>query len=365
MSALIVPDTGLELVDGSIVILARFPSTKWVVHYGWYTYSGQQMMGWYFCSIPANTVIPASDADLRMLKVVSNSGSCNCPGNAAPVVPAPPAPGCPPGGPIQGHQAWELDRAFISVNTIAERNLLNKRLLPDGKIVRVGNDGDGPQYYRWNQVTGEWEIEHFGVDTQKFITLEQAEELFLKRADAVTQEDLNRVSQEITSVNDELGTIRQQAEAAMDAAESANASAHAAKDAAYQAIATSSSAQTIAKEACDATARNATDIQLAKDSIDAVATEVGGLSDSVEGIQSDLEAVKGQVSNLESDLQSQVDEALKTSPVLTDAVNAAVAEAVSAEVAEIHEQMGVIKSQIVEIREQIEIQDEWGALPAV
>ena len=389
MSALIVPDTGLELVDGSIVILARFPSTKWIVHHGWYTYSGQQMMGWYFCSIPANTVIPASDADLRMLTIVSNSGSCNCPSNPAPVVPAPPAPGCHPSSPIRGHQAWELDRAFISVNTLAERDLLNKRLLPDGKIVRVGNDGDGPEYYRWNQVTSTWETEHFGLDPQKFLTMEQADALFLKKSDALTQEDLDAVTERVDAMQQQVDAASSTAKAAEDAAKLAQASAensvevatdalqaaNAAQTAADEARAVSQTAVEDAKKASDeaqdasrlanevrqSAAKNAEDIKMVNDRVDAVATEVAGLDDEMKSIQDEVGSAKGQIQDLQNNLQSQVDEALRTSTVLTDAVQ----QAVSAEVTEIDEQLEDINAHIVEIREQIEVQDEWGALPPV
>lgn len=393
MSTLIVPDTGIQLVDGSVVILARYPSTKWVVHHGWYTYGGQQMMGWYFCSIPANTVIPASDSDLRLLTVVSNGDSCGCHPAPTPVVPAPSPPPRPgpshPGGALPAQQAWELNRAFISVNTLAERDLLNKRLLPDGKIVRVGNDGDGPEYYRWNQVTSTWEIEHFGLDPEKFLTMEQAESVFLKKSDAITQEDLDKVTERVDAMQQQVDEANATAKAAEDTAKLAQAGAETAVDVATNALQAANAAQTTADEAKAATqtaiedaknaaeaaeaasrlanearqsaAKNAEDIKLVNDRVDAVATEVAGLDDEIKGIQDEVGSVKGQIQDIQNNLQAQVDEALRTSTVLTDAVQQAVSDAVT----DINEQLEDINTQIVEIREQIEVQDEWRALPPV
>lgn len=187
MNQLIVPDTGVQLVDGSIVILSRFPGTKWIVHNGWYTYQGQQYMGWYFCSIPSQTIMPVSNTDLRLLTVVNDSG-CGC--NPGPV-PTPPEPSCPcppcPGPqpiPFTPKMAFQLDRAWISVDTIAQRDQLSdsKKLLPDGKIVRVNETPDGtPAYYRWSQVKQVWETETFGIDTSNFLTEAKANTLYASK----------------------------------------------------------------------------------------------------------------------------------------------------------------------------------------
>ena len=108
MDKLVVPGTGVELVDGSIVILARFPGTKWIVHNGWYNYQGAQSIGWYFCAIPSQTVLPVSDEDLKLLTVVSDGSSCPCPPYPPPFPPAPllespplpPAPSVPDPAPV-------------------------------------------------------------------------------------------------------------------------------------------------------------------------------------------------------------------------------------------------------------------------
>lgn len=183
MNSLVVPGTNITVTDGSVVMLSRFPGKKWVAHYGWYKYAGQQMMGWYFCSIPENTVVPVNDQDLSTLTVISSGSNCACPVPGPAPTPTPrPYPPCPDPedhNQFSDQDKWELDRAFITVNTIAERDALNDRLLPDGKLVRVNNDGDSPAYFRWNQVLQIWEEEFFGASIAgNFLTEDRAKELF-------------------------------------------------------------------------------------------------------------------------------------------------------------------------------------------
>lgn len=90
MNYLKVPDSNIKLTDGSVVMLARFPGTKWVVHYGWYDYSGRRGMGWYFASIPAQTIIPVTAQDLQLIVLIDQGDS------EKPIPPAPPVPPIPP-----------------------------------------------------------------------------------------------------------------------------------------------------------------------------------------------------------------------------------------------------------------------------
>lgn len=190
MKQLVLPNSNTYLVDGSVVTLARFPGMKWIVHYGWYTYKGSQKSGWYFSSIPEQTVIPVNDADLRTLTVLSGSCECNCP------------PGvewddstCPPPGPpgpkdsFTPKHRWELDRAALSVNTIAERDLLTQdRLLPDGKLVRVSECPDGKtRYFAWNQATQSWDEESFGSGVADAYTREEADAKFATKDDVAEE----------------------------------------------------------------------------------------------------------------------------------------------------------------------------------
>lgn len=171
---LVVPSTGQQLTDGTIVMLSRFPGMKWIVHYGWYTYDNQQYQGWYFNSIPSNTVIPAEGEDLLLLTVLStNTSNSGCDCNPHPHPTTPPGPSGGPGKGLTPEQAYELNRAWISVDTIALRDELNKRLLPDGKVVRVNRateDGK-PKYYIWNQVTESWD--DFSITPTKIVEISQ------------------------------------------------------------------------------------------------------------------------------------------------------------------------------------------------
>lgn len=212
---LVVPNTGQKLTDGDIVMLTRYPGVKWVVHCGWYTYYNYQYSGWYFSSIPSNTVLPANEDDLNMIVVVSTNSSgsgsscgCDCnstppnmppgmppgmPPNMSPSVPPtypapnPPGPHHPGHPPVHPgpdpHLAKELDRAWISVETIIQRNQLNTRVLPNGKVVRVNNADEAgkPKYYVWNQVKMQWDDMDFG-----------ASELYAKKEIEKTVEKLER-----------------------------------------------------------------------------------------------------------------------------------------------------------------------------
>ena len=189
MNKLIVPTTGLKLVDGSIVILDQYPGIKWIVHNGWYFYNNQQSMGWYFCSIPDKKTLPATTEYLETAIAVSDEGSCPCPPHPHPR----PGP-CPPGPHTENFTEdlrKELDAAFISVDTIADRNSLldHDRKLPNGKLVRVNyiDDNQGPKYYRWDANNLVWKEETFGVDTSKYVT---KDELSSEVDSAITNADI-------------------------------------------------------------------------------------------------------------------------------------------------------------------------------
>lgn len=169
MDELIIPGTCTHICDGTIVMIAKFPGTKWIVHKGWYTYQNKQYLGWYFCSIPAQVIMPVTEEDLYMVTIVSTDHSC-CPN--------PPSPPCPP-KPDVDPWMWQARRAWITVDTIEQRNQLNKQLVPNGKIVRVNDAGDGPKYYIYNQVDQVWEEFQLGNIEGSYLTKEQADKLYL------------------------------------------------------------------------------------------------------------------------------------------------------------------------------------------
>ena len=106
----IITDSGLELRDGTIVMLVQFPGTRWVVKHGWYNYQGNQYTGWYFSSIPTQTCLPVTDEYLKMITVVNDNCGCK-----PPVCP-PPFPPCPPPPSLRVH---------LQIDHISEK--MNKR----------------------------------------------------------------------------------------------------------------------------------------------------------------------------------------------------------------------------------------------
>ena len=223
MEALRVPDTRIELYDGSVVMLARFPDLKWVVHHGWYTYNNQQCSGWYFCSIPSNTILPVNAEDLRLLTVVAKSGGCPPPGRPTPPGPHPkPQPGPHPGpnpgpGPGPGpcpcpdpygpphppilpalpkELIKEIDAALIVVETIAQRKKLDTERFPNGKIVCVNDVNGERKYYKWDKSSAEWIEISIEVDVSPFITKEEANATFttVEQVQALVDEGIDRVT---------------------------------------------------------------------------------------------------------------------------------------------------------------------------
>lgn len=175
---------GLRLIEGTVVLLSRFPGTKWVIRNGWYRYNDEEFYGWYFSSIPAQTTMPINDDDLTMLSVVTDDRCWGClpssiPSPSAPPISAPPMPPTPVPTPVYPpyqvnplpqisdmELRQELDKAFITVQTIMERDKLKfSSLIPDGKLIRVNHvyesDIDlGPKYYRYIQNAGSFEEIH-------------------------------------------------------------------------------------------------------------------------------------------------------------------------------------------------------------
>lgn len=63
--------------SGSIVILERFPETKWVVHNGWFASEcGDMQNGWYLKEIPSGSIIPLTNDDMMHIRIIENN-ECN------------------------------------------------------------------------------------------------------------------------------------------------------------------------------------------------------------------------------------------------------------------------------------------------
>lgn len=153
----LVTDTGVIINDGSVVILSQYPNVKWLIKHGWYNYNGNQYNGWYFLSIPEKNTLPVNTSDLSNITLVS--GPC-CP---SPPSPVPPGPG-PSEERFTHEMRIQLERAWITVDTIEQRDRLNMRLVPDGKVVKVNDVGGSVKYYSYDQSLSTWVEEVFGLD---------------------------------------------------------------------------------------------------------------------------------------------------------------------------------------------------------
>ncbi len=244
MNYLKVPDSNIKLTDGSIVILARFPGTKWVVHYGWYDYASRRGMGWYFSSIPAQTTIPVTPQDLLLITLVepgttetSDLPRPPCPpGPCPPQLPEPVPPGpkpprpCPPGpkppwppvpGPVPPYppdpdagiypappdpdviappgdpraffsknDQFLLDGAFVTLPSMKYRDALPTVCnIPDGKIVKINNVDGVTRYYSWNSPDQRWDEKFFENDPDDYYTKEEIDAFItpLVEADATLE----------------------------------------------------------------------------------------------------------------------------------------------------------------------------------
>ena len=180
MNKLFIPGSNIEISDGTVVTLANYPGVKWIVHYGWYRYNGTQCYGWYFSSIPTQTTMPVTDDDLATCAViVSPDGQCP-PGPCPPYPPCPPGPGphpCPPGPPVPPSRPV-VDPAFITVQTLIDRDRINAfgKYVPDGKLVRVNNVDGQVKYYVWNAYNNVWD-ETTIVDAEMLIDTPPEEKL--------------------------------------------------------------------------------------------------------------------------------------------------------------------------------------------
>lgn len=173
----LVTNSGLTIYDGSVVILSRHPNVKWLIRYGWYTYQNKQYDGWFFSSIPANDIMPMSEIDSSEITIVS--GPCCCPAD-----------------PVADPDILDqIDRTWITVDTIEQRNLLSVRLIPDGRIVRVNKDVDGKtHYYSYDEANSVWVEEQFGLD-----------EIFVSKSELL--EDVDNLINDSETIRESVSTI--------------------------------------------------------------------------------------------------------------------------------------------------------------
>lgn len=143
-----IPGTTTKLPINSIVTLADDAETQWILQYGRYenesdTYQ-ESTIGWYFRSIPYGNITPVTDEILEGITIISMGYTCNC--NPTP---------CPPTDPNEFTPTDELalNSAFITVQSIADRDALSASDMEDGKIVNIA---DTSECYRYDKPTNTW-----------------------------------------------------------------------------------------------------------------------------------------------------------------------------------------------------------------
>lgn len=152
---IVIPGTDVRLYDGDIVKISNKPRIKWVVHSGWYIYDDVQNYGWYFVSIKDGSILPVSAVDLTLctLETVKTQGSGIADGKVVNYT-----------RPFTIADAEILNRTFITLDTIEQRDNIDPKKLIDGKMVRVNNEEGPACYYVWHADTQTWEfLENFGI----------------------------------------------------------------------------------------------------------------------------------------------------------------------------------------------------------
>ena len=94
----------------------------------------------------------------------------------------------------------QLERAWITVDTIEQRDRLNIRLVPDGKVVKVNDVGGSVKYYSYDQSLSTWVEEVFGLDGS-FVKKEDLENEVndLVNGDTTLHESIVNISKSVAS----------------------------------------------------------------------------------------------------------------------------------------------------------------------
>lgn len=166
----IIPFTGQRVYDGTVVIIARLPSLKFVAHNGIFEYNGETKKGWYLVDVGDSSIMPLFKGDLNGMKI---DGQPYPPGPPGPCPPHPPGPFPPGPSPLTPTDRAVLNAAMITVPTLADRDRLDSQWLIDGRVVRVNNSEGKLAYYQWNAKTLSWEDYDLG---DKFMNRAQIEE---------------------------------------------------------------------------------------------------------------------------------------------------------------------------------------------
>jgi len=145
---IVIPGTNIRLYDSDIVKISNKPRVKWIVHSGWFIYDSVQNFGWYFESIKTGEILPVSIVNLTLVTLVTakTQGSGKYDGKVVNYT-----------RPFTEADAELLNRTFITLETLDQRDNLDPAKLVNGRIVRVNDVGGTPTYYAWDASTKEWD----------------------------------------------------------------------------------------------------------------------------------------------------------------------------------------------------------------
>ena len=150
---LVIPGTDIRIYDSDIVKISNRPNIKWIVHAGWFIYENSQRFGWYFESIADGEILPVSVVDLTLcsLDVIKTQGSELYDGKVINYT-----------RPFTIADAELLNRTFITVENIEQRDNIDTKKLINGRLVRCNDVGGVPVYYAWNAENKVWDKVDFG-----------------------------------------------------------------------------------------------------------------------------------------------------------------------------------------------------------
>lgn len=180
--------------EGDIITISSYEDVRWLVRQGPFWYEDAKQLGWYVESMMDGAILPLDSVDPAEITIVSHG----CPPKPGPKPPSPP----PPLDPL--HQ---LEHTWITVDTIASRDALDKARLPMGKIVRVNFTPRGPQYFVWNRIKQRWYLWDVATADQVNRAVEKA----IEEADIPGQVE--------QAVDEKIGDIEQRVEVIENAIE--------------------------------------------------------------------------------------------------------------------------------------------------
>lgn len=157
---IVIPGTNIRLYDSDIIKISNKPGIKWIVHSGWFIYEGVQNFGWYFESIKDGSILPVSVVDLTLCILVTTKtqGSERYDGKVVNYT-----------RPFTDADAELLNRTFITLDTLEQRDNLDPSKIVNGRVVRVNDVYGEVAYYCWNTSTKEWEVVDWGGGIPKLI----------------------------------------------------------------------------------------------------------------------------------------------------------------------------------------------------